>query len=540
MNLQKIKLQIKSPFKNPTFYIFILFLSAHVALFNINAAEWGDSYRILRGSEYIRNISYPADEKRPPLFSFVLAIRPSFVDQIFWGRLEMLAISILAFFIFSRLCDVLLQNPKAKILALLLLSFNPDFLYWSIRIMSDVPFAVVCMLALYFCFKWRGNLTVKKASVLGILCGVAVLTRFEGYILFMSVFLGLVFTEGFLSKQNCDMTKLFQEFKKKSRLFISFVSTFIILTLPYLIFRNPLNSKYLDEPAGRIYDVKMVIVFFVSLIFLFGFTAALFFLLKSRKVLFNYFKKSSPILFFTLFELILILLWPAAVPRLFVATLPFLVIPLADAVYDFFEKQKELPSSDSTLLMTGILSVFLFIYVGIQYYFKLQFLVSIKNFFFVVIVLQIAVMFGILLKNYRFFLTAVFLSLIIWSLSAIWVHKDIFKAVKEANVYAAGNLQGVIGYNDLSSVSDWYLNQRGKSNKVIGVFYKYSKREDLDLSKLLEKHLDYLMLTNEHNTDMTIDISNRPYLRLIKEVDYEINGKLFFTKIIKILYLSPV
>ena len=91
---------LKNVLKNKTVLVFLLFLLTHLLLLNVNTAEWGDSYRILRASEYIRNLNYPADEKRPPLFSVLLALRPGSVDQILWGRIFMLSVSIASFGVF--------------------------------------------------------------------------------------------------------------------------------------------------------------------------------------------------------------------------------------------------------------------------------------------------------------------------------------------------------------------------------------------------------------------------------------------------------
>jgi len=84
MNLPRKTISFKNiPAK---FYAYLLFIVLHIALFNVNTAEWGDSYRILRASEYIRRGIYPSDEKRPPLFSALAAVRPNSVDPVVWGK----------------------------------------------------------------------------------------------------------------------------------------------------------------------------------------------------------------------------------------------------------------------------------------------------------------------------------------------------------------------------------------------------------------------------------------------------------------------
>ena len=120
-----------------------------------------------------------------------------------------------------------------------------------------------------------------------------------------------------------------------SRLGSLALGIFTIL-LPYYIYRNPLHSSYFSEPTGRKYDLNMVWVYLVSLIFVFGFTSAFFFIGRNYKHLCDLLQKNLVFSTFLFLELALILLWPAAIPRLFVAVIPFLIILLALSVEDFF------------------------------------------------------------------------------------------------------------------------------------------------------------------------------------------------------------
>src|SRR3972149_10611486 len=80
---------------------YVLFILVHFFLLNVNTAEWGDSYRILRASEFIRDGSYPEDEKRPPLYSLVLAARPAAADPVLWARGFMLLAGLGGMFFFG-------------------------------------------------------------------------------------------------------------------------------------------------------------------------------------------------------------------------------------------------------------------------------------------------------------------------------------------------------------------------------------------------------------------------------------------------------
>lgn len=177
-----------------------IYLLARLSLINVNSAEWGDSYRILRASNYIQNLTYPIDEKRPPLFSIVLAIRPSHIDAVIWGRLIMLVISLGTLFLFYKLTELFLTTQNQRRLALALLALNPIYLYWSLRIYADVPFSFLVLLCFYVLEKWRKklattkNTSIKYPIIIGLTCGLSILTRFEGYLLILAVCLGLCVT----------------------------------------------------------------------------------------------------------------------------------------------------------------------------------------------------------------------------------------------------------------------------------------------------------------------------------------------------------
>ena len=128
-----------------------------MALLNINVAEWGDSYRILRASEYIKDFEYPSDEKRPPLYSFVLALSPEGFDQVGFARLMMFGISLVSLLLFIKLCDLVFKNVLIKNISLAFFILNPVYLYWSLRVMSDVFFSMIVLASLFFFIKYQQN-----------------------------------------------------------------------------------------------------------------------------------------------------------------------------------------------------------------------------------------------------------------------------------------------------------------------------------------------------------------------------------------------
>ena len=509
---------------NPFLPILIGFIFLHLFLFNINVAEWGDSYRFLRAAEFIRKGAYPQDEKRPPLFSLILSLRPDSVDQIFFGRVVVFVFSVACFVVFAKLLDYFISGGLYKALALLFFTLNPVFLYWSIRIMSDLIFSFFVLLALFLLTKWKEDLGVIKALILGLLSGLAVLTRFEGYFLFVSLLLGILFGEGISLISDISLKRLLIKAKALSMCFVAF----LFIVIPDLIFRNPLGSKYLGEVSGRMYDLKMLWIYIASLLFIFGIVPAFFFVARNFKGAMDTLRKNVGIASFLFFELLVILLWPAAIPRLFMAIIPFLIILLVLSVENYFSSPKKDLWTDTFWLI-----VILGFYILSQYLLRLQSLISVKGIFVLVLLLQIFVGVSTIFKKLNLFIAFTVVSMFIWALAVIWVHKDIFISVKNAAEYGASNLSGRVAYNDVSSVSDWYLNYRYKNPSTFGFYYNSESKKNMEYNSLLAKNIDYLLLTNEHNTTMELDISKRPYLMEIKEFRYNVNGKEFFAKIVK-------
>ena len=502
MNLQK-----RITFRH---LIIALFLVLHVFLLNINVAEWGDSYRILRASEFIREGSYPPDEKRPPLYSLILSARPQNVDQVLFGRIVMLVISIASLYVFIKIINKLELTEAEQDIALLAFTLNPVYLYWSIRLMADVPFTLLVLSAFYFLLGAKGLFKSSTLLILGLVCGLAVLTRFEGYILTAAVAFGII---------------LAKEYKNLILFSLSFLATLV----PYLIYRNPFTSSYFEEPSGRSYDLKMLAIYLVSVVFVFGFANAFVFIYKSKKKIIDLAIKYPYISAFVIVELALALLWPAAIPRLLTPVIPFFAIILGISINDYILDKSQKDSK----IVTFVSIVALLIFIIAQYFLKLQFLVSQKELFLFVVLLQIPIIALIFTKKTKYLLMFISISMFVWSIFVIRTHKDIFISVKNAGDYAQKNLQGLIIYNDISSVSDWYINQKVKDDNVWGYYYNTESKKTMTFEALQEINPDYLIITNEHNTTMELDIEKRPYLSEIKEFRYNVNGKEFFAKVVK-------
>jgi len=514
--------------------IYVFFIVLHIFLFNINAAEWGDSYKILKAAEYIKRLDYPKNEKRPPLFSIILATRPQPVDAVVWGRVVMLAFSLTSFFCFDKLVSQYIKKDKYQNISLILFTLNPVYLYWSIRIMSDIPFSFFVILTFYLLSRWKGALSVSRSILLGFILGLAILTRFEGYILLFSVMVGMIFMESGLKLSFFLPRVFFRELWYKLKYLVPLGLTTLIVILPYWLFRSPIDSKYLDEQEYRSFDFSLLWIYFVSLLYILGFIPFFYFVIKD---IFSHKSSGSVIIFlrenvgisvFLLLECILILWWPAAVPRLFVAVVPFFIIVFVRS-YEDFETQ------DTKLSLLDILALsFLLLFYGVsQYYMRLQFLLPVKTVFVAVFLMQLVVIVSIIKKKSNIMLIFGLLSIFIWSLATIWLHRYLYLSIRDAAKYAAYNLSGKVIYNDVSSISDWYITQSGINKNIKGDFHAVLNLDDINYKILRKKNPDYLILTNEYNPYINFGIERRPYLTLVKEFKYNINGKVFFSDILK-------
>ena len=513
-----------------TFYVYVLFIALHVFLFNVNVSEWGDSYRILRASEFIRQGSYPIDEKRPPLFSIILSVRPDSVDPVVWGRVVMFIFSVLSLYIFDKLTKIQVKNEKYRLLALLLFIFNPVYLYWSIRIMADVPLSFICLLSFYLISKWK-DLNYVKTALLGFLSGLAILTRYEGYLLFTSLLVAVILSGWEFKLKKINIKFILDRIWKSVPKVIVLGLTTLLTILPWLIYRNPLKSQYFNEPSGRSYDFRMVWIYFSSILYIFGFTGAFFFIFKNFKTVNNYFKKNIGIATFFILELILILLWPAAIPRLFTPLIPFFVIILVLSIENFLENESD--TNRGMVLYLASSASLIFFYVFSQYFLKLQFLVPVKILFAIIVILQVISILFFYIKKVNWWLTLSLISTVFWSMSVIYMHRNIYTAVKSAAMYSREKLNGKILYNDTTSIMEWYINDYNPKPDLQGLRADFLDKESLGYEEIENKNISYVATTNEDGIGFDRGVEKLEYLKLIQSFRYNIGDAEFFVNIFK-------
>lgn len=510
-------MQLKALLTRYPVYVLVFFYAlVHLALLNVNVAEWGDSYRILRAALYIDKLSYPENEKRPPLFSALISLFPQSPDPVLWGRVTVFGLGVATFAMYLKLLRNYLTrygiySVRSLYLGGLLFMFNPILFYWSLRIMSDVLFLFLVILAFYvYSCSWPN---LQKALVLGLVAGLSVLTRFEGYLLFGA--LGLDYGIAFLRNKN-------------PKYVLVYGVSFLILYLPFVLWRNPFTSSYLEEPGDRVYDLNTLLVFLLAFLFSLGFVSAPHFF----KVPKEFVLKNLALSFFLVLDFILVLLWPAAVPRLLMPLLPFFIIFVVAEISIVFNKPFE-TKHFRTLITGGIL---LAVYVIGQYYYKQQFLIVNKYVFIFVVLLSCLSLAFMFLQKGKLFYLSVIASTILWSGSIIYLHKDMYTTLIQTADYMLKNIKGNISHNDTAAVLAWNIEYRYPNDAITGDFVALYNDDMIDYNKLIEeKKYDYLIVTNEEKPFFTFHPKD-DYLDEVFSTSKYTNGALYTTTIYKIKY----
>lgn len=505
--------------KNKYIVFFSLYLIARVLLLNVNSAEWGDTYRILRASNYLQQLTYPNDEKRPMLFSALLTIR--FVsDQVESGRITMLILSILTVFAFYLLIERVGFNltVNQKFLALILFALNPLFLYWSLRIYADTLFLFFSLIAFVIFYDFIKKQSYLKLVGLAVISILAILTRFEGYILFFALFLGLLIT---LKNKIPGLVYL---------VLFSIFFSIVISNNQIFFYQSPLNSSYVDEANSRTLSIKEILNFSLQLIFVLGNLFTFYFLAFSKNKIIDFVKKNLVLFFAFGAHLALAFIWYAAVPRLFLPILPLIIILFVISIDEFFSRTKKVSFSKYLKSISIhenlhylIPVLLLAVYILGQKYLKLQFLLT-KTTFFGVVILVSLLMIPLIYFHFKKTLITLIISLnILWAGMFIYLEKDSLKVVNIGAKYLKENFpSGVVLTNDISSISRFYFAEN----------FKYSSK--LESGKNFENEIKdskarYVLITNEHNPDLSFTPAKHPYIEVIGNFSETISGVTFFT-----------
>ena len=83
-------------------------------------------------------------------------------------------------------------------------------------------------------------------------------------------------------------------------------------------------------------------------------------------------------------ELLLALVWPAAIPRLFTPIVPLLIILLVKSIQSYFETEEKYSKYTTAFILTTLLGL----YLATQFLIRLQFLVVIGNVILLIALIQ--------------------------------------------------------------------------------------------------------------------------------------------------------
>jgi len=503
-------------FKSKLIIFFVIYFLFRIAIFNINSAEWGDSYRILRATNFLENVSYPKDEKRPPLYSAFLTLIPNNMDPIYGGRVLMVFVSVVTVYLFFVLLNQinLRFTENQKLISLFLFAFNPLFVYWSMRIYADTFFLMLCLSSFIIYYSLIKNHSYFKLFLLSFLCFLGIMTRFEGYLLVSAIFLAFVFE--FFKTRNIKLVIDLIVF-----LIIGFSLFFLAINTSWMFFKNPISSSYVDEANRRIVGAFDILGFILHLIFILGNFFAFYFILFDKKILYKFTQENFLLISFLIIELFLAFAWPAAVPRLLVQVIPILIILMVMGLGSLMQAKK--------VPYLFIFPLAVLVYIGGQFLIKSQFLLT--NYYFMIILVLIALsqIYFIYKFNYRFLIYSLLLNTFVWMSFFVYLHKDIYKVLNLGVNYFSSvyKRDGIIVTNDVSYLTKFYF----------GDNLKYLRQVDFGID--IEKHLrdreaKYIIVTNEHNPDMKYTPSKYPYLETIYEHREFVNGREFFVVISKV------
>lgn len=539
-----------------TFIIFALFyFLIHLLFLNINAAEWGDTYRMIRASNFLSRLEWSWDEKRWPFYPLLLVPGIFINNPILWGRL----LSVMASFgvlliLYLFYLKFVSTNKYYALISVIITSVSSIFAYWSFRVMADPIFAFL-IICFYYFFTIEYSKDKKVQKLLNkLLLSVALIcitmTRLEGLFALSSVlfYLSLIsFLEIKRSKNfrflNFIKTNNFRD------LCVYLVPQFLIY-IPWtlyakVLYKGPVLDDYLKEATTFVFDIDRFGYFITYTLF------PLVIPILSIFILFGFFKiyknlKFLPIGLFILQEFIIGFIWTPSLPRLYTPIIAFLVLLAVfgiESYYKEYKSQNLLANinlnkfnwiKNNNVLFT-ITSLFLTVlFAGAQFYYKHYFLGASKVLFIIVVLSSIVMSFSFLfdskLNKGLFIIYLISLSILI-SAVVINNHSDVYRTINNASVYALKNFDGasVVAYSDETAIIEWNFRYRNFYLSKDAVL-----EEDSQYDLLKDNKVNYLIWTDEYNRGSAfIDPQNDSRYSLV--IEYEQPIEDLFAPITKAL-----
>ncbi len=483
-------MKINKLFKNRLF----LFLSAYVLLrfflLNINYTEWGDTFRMIRGAEYLTHFDWPWDEKRWPFYSLLLIPGIWLQAPVIWGRILSVFISATTlYYVYKFYEKYFSKNKTYSMLAVILTGTSTVFAYWSFRVKADPVFSLLVLVySFYFIGLYQNSSksrSYKSKFMLSAILLMLTMTRLEG--LFMLTGTGLFFLLKSLRKTMKDI-------------FIFFVPQ-ILIYFPWtlyakILYKGPVSNDYLQEVQTFVFDLNRFGYFFTYTLFILVLPIFTYFAIYGAKKLIKTLQSQGvkaylpfiPIGAFIVQEFIIGFIWTPSLPRIYTPVIPFLIMFVAFGI----EKWK----IDRVKFIVGVagLTVFFAIF---QYKYQMYFLGASKVLFGLIVFSSI-VSIAIVVLNWRVKKLLIILAILMnITISYVIINNQrlIYKSVVQGIDYVLEETSGVVAYSDETGNTEWYLRDRG-----------YYLPRDIQPEKASEQYktfqennVDYMLWTDEFN-----------------------------------------
>lgn len=486
------------------FVVFMLtYVILRLVLININYTEWGDTFRMIRGAEYLSHGLWPWDEKRWPFYSLLLVPGIWMNSPVLWGRILSIILSVgslsIIYFFYLKYIST---NKKFALLAVIFTASSSVFAYWSFRVMADPLFAFLILLYSYtFLSEYTDNRPSginRRKVFLSLILLMLTMTRLEG--IFIAASSGLFFL-------------LKRYWKDIFLYYIPQVLVFIPWTVyAKFLYKGPVQNDYLQEVQTFIFNYERFEYFLTYTLFILVLPVLSFFAIRSIKDFKK--RKNQNFAFIVIYgfialEILMGFIWTPSLPRIYMPIIPFLIIFAInnlEKVLGFSDRQ--LDSFKKVFILGNLILLVIFGYL--QFNLRLYFLGASKILFAVLLITALDMSFIILLKRY-------FRKVIVWYLLAINILVSIivignqrfeYKTVKEGIGYVnsrcesewiglpvgEGEACGRVAYSDETGNTEWYFRNTG--------FYLDQRKDisEADQYQLLKDNgVGYLLWTNEFN-----------------------------------------
>lgn len=249
MKKENIKQQIKLFLNDKTnllfLAVFIFGLILRLKYLTINQAVWYDEAEYLSAAKgWAFGIPFQLHYVRPPLLPFIWAVFYKLGAGELMFRIILLFFSLAGLWL-TYLIGKMLFNKYVGLIAAMLMSFHYLNLFYTARLLSDIPSMTLFLFTIYFF--WRGYVEGKGnyLYLMGLTFILVVLMRFPSGILGVVLVLYLLLTEGL-------------NFLKNKKLWASVTVFFIVLT-PYAIWYYKTYNKIPILGANAFYGHQVLL-----------------------------------------------------------------------------------------------------------------------------------------------------------------------------------------------------------------------------------------------------------------------------------------